>query len=63
MRTPSCMMYRKSSILSRPTLQVYSNRSQTILTCATPTYHQKFTFRAFLGSLGAPLLPLEKCLL
>ena len=63
---PLCSLlckYRKSSNISRFLMQVYSIRSQTTYAYSTPKYYQNFTFRAFLGSLGVPLLPLEKFLI
>ena len=44
------LIYHKSSIRSRPLIQVYSIRSQTIKKCDTLGCYEKFTFFIFLGS-------------
>ena len=52
--------YRKSSIRSRPLIQVYPIRGRNILSDTTQIYYQNFDFCVFLGSLGDPLSPNEK---
>ena len=49
--TSSCFsVYRKSSITSRPLIQVYSIRGQVIKTCNPPWFHIFKTFFMFLES-------------
>ena len=52
--------YRKSSIRSRPLIQVYPIRGRNLLSDTSQIHYQNFDFCLFLGSLGDPLSPNEK---